>query len=141
MAKTLADLEGVSVGELTPASIAQTLKVIYEGKESLVNGVLSLLTEDTITQVEQQGAEKFKEKLRNPGVVAAALADTGISIDTYEHFMHTVLQGVKGTVASRQAQSYASTAVEEVMQVMLPLSESSDGEYIHPFFGFNRFRS
>ena len=42
--------------------------------------------------------------------------------------MHTLLDKMEGTLCSRQAQNYVSTAVQEAMDVFVPITESPDGE-------------
>lgn len=130
--EALAEAGGVTVAELTSESIAETLKLIHSGQMKIVDGAQSLLPDETISQLKQQGEERLKGMLSNPGVVAAALAETGISIQKYEQFVSTLLEGMKGVVASRQAQGYSSMAVEEVMDRLLPLTESADGEFAPP---------
>jgi hypothetical protein len=129
LANAFADAGGVTVAELTPQSISQTLKLMYDGKMKYVDGVNSLLTDDHISQLKKSGEEALKGMLRNPGVVSAALAETGISIDKYETFVNTLLMGMKGVVASRQAQGFSTMALDELMTVVLPLTESPDGEF------------
>jgi hypothetical protein len=60
----------------------------------------------------------------------AALIKAGISIGSYESFMDTLLESIKGIKANRTMLNYASTAIQEAMSTFLPMSatDSPDGE-------------
>ena len=120
----------VKVAELTSDDIVGAMLNIVSGNSSPDKAIRSLLTPDILDAFQQEGVDKFKERLRSAGHVQAALVKSGVSIASYESFMNTLPESMKGITASRQAQNYASTSIQEAMEIFLPMSatESPEGE-------------
>jgi len=80
--------------------------------------------------MQEEGFNNFRARMKNAGVVSAALAATGVSVDQYYAFIKTLLPDVCSAVVSRQALVDAGMATDEFNEKVFILHASERCNYM-----------